>query len=78
VDDVIRSVLVSEGNLLTDAATIGEDVDLFGEGLTSHATVNVMLALEDALDIEFPDRLLRQQTFGSIRSIRDALSEIEA
>ena len=61
MDETIRSVLGSEGKLYGDAATIGEDVDLFQEGLTSHACVNVMLALEDAYDLEFPDHMLRKK-----------------
>jgi hypothetical protein len=35
-----------------------------------------MLALEDDLEIEFPERLLRKATFGSISSIDDAVAEI--
>ena len=47
--------------------------DLYRAGLTSHASVNVMLALEDAFDIEFPDALLKKSTFESIAAIADAL-----
>ena len=32
------------------------DDDLYLLGLTSHATVNVMLALEDEFEIEFPEQ----------------------
>ena len=47
--------------------------------MTSHANcVNVMLALEDAFDIEFPDRMLKRSVFESISSIREALSELLA
>jgi acyl carrier protein len=77
VDEVIRQVLAEEGNLLTDAATVSESADLYDEGLTSHATINVMLALEDTFDFEFPDRLLRKHTFSSIKAIREALMEIQ-
>ena len=38
--------------------------------MTSHASVNVMLALEDAFDIEFSEKMLRKSTFESIASIR--------
>ena len=46
--------------------------------MTSHASVNVMLALEDAFDIEFPDRMLKRSVFESIASIQAALSELQA
>ena len=55
---------------------VREDSGLPGAGLTCHATVSVMLALEEAFDIEFPDRLLRRKTFSSIDAIAEALAEI--
>ena len=44
--------------------------------MTSHATVDVMLALEGEFDVEFPDELLKRSVFGSIASIRNALVAI--
>jgi acyl carrier protein len=76
MDDVIRKVLAANGKLDVDAMTIGPDDDLYSNGLTSHATVNVMLALEDEYDFEFPDRLLRKQTFSSVNAMCEALAEI--
>lgn len=76
MDDTIREVLKEHGHLAVDALAIGEDEDLYRVGLTSHASVNVMLALEDALDVEFPDRLLRKRTFASVSAIRAALAEL--
>jgi acyl carrier protein len=58
--------------------TIGAESDLFAAGMTSHASVNVMLALEDELDIEFPERLLKKSTFASVASIMDALDQLAA
>jgi len=78
MDDIIRSVLGSHGNLAVDASTMSEDYDLYRAGLTSHATVTVMLSLEDRLGVEIPDHLLRRQTFSSIRAIRAALEEAGA
>jgi acyl carrier protein len=54
-------------------AELGDEADLFSAGLTSHATVNVMLAIEDALGIEFPDELLNRSTFVSIESLAAAV-----
>ena len=45
--------------------------------MTSQASVNVMLALEDAFDIEFPDRMLTRSVFESIGSISAALTELD-
>lgn len=76
MDETIRSILAEHGHLPVDAATIGDDVDLYQAGMTSHASVNVMLALEDEFDIEFPESMLRKSTFESIAAIRGALGEL--
>ena len=75
-DVQIREILAEYGRLRVDVATLGDDADLYGAGLSSHAAVNVMIALEDAFDIEFPDSLLRKSTFASVEAIRAALDEV--
>ena len=72
----VRAVLRSAGSLQKDVEILRDDADLHAAGLTSHATVTLMLALEEAFDIEFPDRLLRRRTFSSIDAITEALVEI--
>lgn len=72
----IRTVLKNAGALQNGVEALRDDADLHAAGLTSHATVSLMLALEEAFDIEFPDRLLRRRTFSSIDAIVEALGEI--
>jgi len=72
----IRRVLAEHGRLAVDVATLGDGMDLYQAGLTSHASVNVMLALEDEFDVEFPERMLRKKTFESVASIRVAVEEL--
>jgi len=36
----------------------------------------VMLALEDAFDVEFPQEMLRKKTFESVFAIQEALSSL--
>jgi len=74
VDTTIRSVLNAHGRLATPASGIKDDDDLYQKGLSSHASVNVMLAIEDAFDVEIPDSLLTRATFRSIGSIAHALA----
>jgi acyl carrier protein len=76
MEELIRSILAEHARLSADPARIGESDDLYRLGLTSHSTVNVMLALEDAFDIEIPDTMLRKSTFQSIASIRAVVSEL--
>ena len=78
MNDQIRSVLKEQGRLAVDVATLAEDADLYRAGMTSHASVNVMLALEAAFDVEFPDRMLRSRVFGTIGSIKGAIEELTA
>lgn len=73
----IRSVLAEHGRLPVDVAGLGDDDDLFQAGMTSHASVNVMLALEDAFDVEFPEAMLRKATFASVGALRDALGTLD-
>ena len=55
---------------------IAADADLYRAGMTSHASVNVMLGLEDEFDIEFPEERLTKATFTSINSITEAVEAI--
>jgi acyl carrier protein len=74
----IRLVLNEGGTLPVDATTLKDGDDLYAAGLTSHATVNLMLGLEERFDVEFPDRLLRRRTFESIDAISTAVTELLA
>jgi acyl carrier protein len=76
LDPQIRKVLREHGRLSQDADRLDADADLYQSGLTSHASVNVMLALEGAFDVEFPDHMLKRSVFGSVASIRQALTEL--
>ena len=72
----IRGVLREHGRLAGDVATLGDQSDLFEAGLTSHASVNLMLALEEHFQIEFPERMLHRRTFASIAAIRSSVDEL--
>lgn len=73
---LIRSVLTDHARLNKDAQTLAITDDLYQAGMTSHASVNVMLALEGAFDVEFPDHMLKRSVFSSITAIREAISEL--
>lgn len=76
--DKIRQAIREHARLSIDIETLADDDDLYNAGMTSHASVNLMLALEDAFDLEFPDRMLKRSVFESIASIRGALDELQA
>jgi len=76
--DQIRAVLRDHGRLKQDVSGLCADDDLYQFGMTSHASVNVMLALEGTFGVEFPDHMLKRSVFCSIASIQRALSELTA
>jgi acyl carrier protein len=74
--DGIHRTLDAHARLSVPAASLARDADLYSAGMTSHASVNVMLALEDAFEIEFPDALLTKLTFCTIASIESAIASV--
>ena len=74
----IRRVLRDHARLPVDVEQLDDHADLFQAGMTSHASVNVMLALEDAFDIEFPDQMLKASVFQTVASIADAVGQLQA
>jgi acyl carrier protein len=69
MQDQICDVLAAHGRMAVDPREVDDQADLYELGLTSHASVDVMLALEDAFDIEFPEEVLKKSTFASIHNI---------
>ena len=74
----VRQVLVAHAELSKDPFTLDPDGDLFVAGMSSRATVGVMLGLESQFDIEFPDAMLRRDVFESIHSIGAAVETLLA
>ena len=77
VDDVL-SIVALHGRLPVDVATLGNDESLFHNGMTSTASVSLMLALQAHFGIEFPDSMLQRSTFESVSAICAAVSELLA
>jgi acyl carrier protein len=76
VIEEIRAIVGEHGRLPVDISTVGDDEDLFLAGLTSHATVSLMLALESRFDLEFPDQLLRRKSFESMSAIARVIAKL--
>jgi acyl carrier protein len=76
--DEVRRVVGEHARLSVDIGALGDGDDLFGAGMTSHASVRLMLALEDAFEVEFPDEMLKKATFESVAAIEAALNELRS
>jgi acyl carrier protein len=74
--DKIRKIIKDHGRLTTPVESLADDADLYKAGMTSHASVNVMLALEGEFDIEFPDSMLGRRSFESMASIQEAVVKL--
>lgn len=72
----IKAILAEHSRLDIDFDALKNDDDLYAAGLTSLTTVNIMLAIEDEFDIEFPDSALNRKTFQSIESLVDIVEEL--
>ena len=74
--ETIREILAAHGRLFTPIDQLKDDSDLYAAGLTSLATVGLLLAIEETFDIELPDSMLGRKTFGSIASIAAAVQQL--
>jgi acyl carrier protein len=78
-DDTVRrvhKVLRDHAQLGLDVRSLRLDGDLYEAGLTSRASVNVMLGLEAEFDVEFADAMLRRDVFGSVLAICEAVYQL--
>jgi acyl carrier protein len=78
VNATIRKLLAETGRLSLDVSTLSDDQDLYAAGLSSFSTVQLMLAIEDSFDIEFPERMLNRRTFATIAALEAAVGAIVA
>jgi acyl carrier protein len=72
----IRQILAQHGRLAIEVGTLKDSSNLYEAGLTSLATVSLMLALENHFNVEFSEAMLSRRTFQSIDSIAEAISEL--
>ena len=72
----IRELLKKHGGLPVDVDGLADNADLYAAGLSSFASVQLMLALEESFDVEFPDSLLNRKSFGSIEAIERTVASI--
>ncbi|MBZ9936162.1 acyl carrier protein [Mesorhizobium sp. BR1-1-16] len=74
--DRIRKLIAERKVVAVDVDTLTDTSDLYEAGLSSFASIQFMLALEDEFDIEFPERMLTRKTFVSIESIDRSIAEL--
>jgi acyl carrier protein len=75
--DQVRALVARHAKLSIDAEHVTDELDLYSAGMTSHASVHLMLALENEFDVEFPDSLLTRDVFRSVASISAAIGQLQ-
>ena len=65
----IRELIGNHKILPVPVDAVRDEDDLYELGMSSFASVQLMLALEEAFDIEFPERMLNRKTFATIAQI---------
>ncbi|MGZ2410619.1 acyl carrier protein [Sphingomonas sp. F9_3S_D5_B_2] len=76
-NQLIRDILGAHARLPVEVSTLADSDDLYEAGMTSHASVEVMLALEDGFDVEFPDAMLKRSIFASVINIAAAIGQLD-
>jgi acyl carrier protein len=75
-DETFEAILRRRLTRIAADAPLRADLDLRGAGVDSLALVDLLVALEDAYDIEFPDNFLTADTFRTPGSLWTAVSAL--
>ena len=69
VREQVRDLLARWARLSKPADRIGGSEDLFRLGLDSQSVINLMLALEERFEMEFPEERLKRASFATLDTI---------
>jgi acyl carrier protein len=73
----IRQIVREHAGLGSAFEKVDSSTDLYRAGMTSYASVVLMIALENEFDLEFPDTMLSRNVFESIDSIAAAIESLQ-
>lgn len=76
IEDIVRELVGKVLQHNPQSGALAGTADLYGAGLSSLGTVDLMLAIEDRFGIEFTNTWLNRRTFGSIASVSDAVRHL--
>jgi acyl carrier protein len=75
--DRIRKVIKEHAGLGLELEAIENSTNLYRAGMTSYASVVIMIALENEFGLEFPDGMLSRDVFENIDSIAVAIESVQ-
>ena len=73
----IGQIVCEHAGLGSAFGKLDSSTDLYRAGMTSYASVVLMIALENEFDLEFPDAMLSRNVFESIDSIAAAIESLQ-
>jgi len=72
----IRSLIAGVEVLTVPVETLSDTDDLFDAGLTSLGAVELLMSIEEAYDIEFPEAMLERETVATIAALARAVASL--
>lgn len=74
--DRVRTIVGSMNLVPVPLDGLSDDDNLFDAGMTSFGSVQLMMAIEEEFDIEFPNSLLTRKTFATLGGLTSAVEQI--
>jgi len=74
--DRVRTIVGSLNLVPVPVDGLSDDDNLFDAGMTSFGSVQLMLAVEEEFDIEFPNSLLTRKTFATLGGLISAVDQL--
>ena len=75
--DRIRKIVKDNSGLGLTFERVNDGTNLYQAGMTSYASVVLMIALENEFELEFPDGMLSRSVFESIDTIASAIGNLQ-
>ncbi|MDR6658674.1 acyl carrier protein [Tardiphaga sp. 215_C5_N2_1] len=74
--DRVRTIVGSLNLLPVPVDGLSDQDNLFDAGMTSFGSVQLMMAIEEEFDIEFPNSLLTRKTFATLGGLISAVEQL--
>jgi acyl carrier protein len=78
IKDRLQHIVKDYAGLNRPLEDIEDSTDLYYAGMSSQASVVLMIAVESQFGIEFPDAMLNRDVFANIGAIADAIESLLA
>ncbi|MEJ2768387.1 acyl carrier protein [Mycetohabitans sp. B46] len=74
----LRAILAQWADLDVPIASLPDDASLYDAGMSSLAAVKILMAIENAFNVEIPDEWLTRELFTSVASLSQAIKQLQS